>query len=190
MRIVSGRWKGKALVAPAGDATRPTSDRARQAVFNILEHAPWSPGINGCKVLDLFAGTGALGLEALSRGAAHCLFVDTDPAARAALATNIEACSAQGISRVWKRDATDLGVMPTTANGPFDLIFLDPPYSKGYGLAALKGLTQGWVHGKSLVVLERGRGESPLAPAGYDVLDSRTYGAAEVIFLTLSEVSA
>ena len=190
MRIVSGRWKGKALAAPAGDSTRPTSDRARQAVFNILEHAPWSPGINGGKVLDLFAGTGALGLEALSRGAAHCLFVDTDPAARAALATNIEACAAQGISRVWKRDATDLGVMPATANGPFDLVFLDPPYAKGYDLAALKGLAQGWLHSESLVVLERGRGEPPLAPAGYDVLDSRTYGAAEVIFLTLSKVSA
>jgi 16S rRNA (guanine966-N2)-methyltransferase len=141
-------------------------------------------------VLDLFAGTGALGLEALSRGAAHCLFVDTDPAARAALASNIEACSAQGITRVWKRDATDLGVMPATANGPFDLVFLDPPYAKGYDLAALKGLTQGWLHGQSLVMLERGRGEPALVAAGYNVLDSRTYGAAEVIFLTLSEVSA
>jgi 16S rRNA (guanine966-N2)-methyltransferase len=129
-------------------------------------------------------------LEALSRGAAHCLFVDTDPAARAALASNIEACSAQGITRVWKRDATDLDVMPATANGPFDLVFLDPPYAKGYDLAALKGLTQGWLHGQSLVMLERGRGEPALTAAGYDVLDSRTYGAAEVIFLTLSEVSA
>jgi 16S rRNA (guanine966-N2)-methyltransferase len=190
MRIVSGRWKGKALAGPTGDATRPTSDRARQAVFNILEHAPWSPGINGGKVLDLFAGTGALGLEALSRGAVNCLFVDTDPAARATLASNIEACSAQGITRVWKRDATDLGLMPATANGPFDLVFLDPPYAKGYDLAALKGLAQGWLQAGSLVVLERGRGEPPLAPAGYEVLDRRTYGAAEVIFLTLSEVGA
>jgi 16S rRNA (guanine966-N2)-methyltransferase len=106
------------------------------------------------------------------------------------LASNIEACSAQGITRVWKRDATDLGVMPATANGPFDLVFLDPPYAKGYDLAALKGLTQGWLHGQSLVILERGRGEPALVAAGYDVLVSRTYGAAEVIFLTLSEVSA
>jgi 16S rRNA (guanine966-N2)-methyltransferase len=190
MRIVSGRWKGKALVAPTGDATRPTSDRARQAVFNILEHAPWSPGLAGAKVLDLFAGTGALGLEALSRGAAHCLFVDTDPAARAALAANIEACSAQGISRVWKRDATDLGAMPASANGPFDLVFLDPPYAKGFDLAALKGLAQGWLHAESLVMLERGRGETALIPTGYELLDSRTYGAAEVSFLSLNQASA
>lgn len=190
MRIVSGRWKGKALAAPAGDLTRPTSDRARQAVFNILEHAPWSPGLVGAKVLDLFAGTGALGLEALSRGSAHCLFVDTDPAARAALASNIEACSAQGITRVWKRDATDLGEMPATANGPFDLVFLDPPYGKGYDLAALKGLAQGWLKSGSLVVLERGRGELALASAGYQVVDNRNYGAADVIFLTRSETSA
>lgn len=187
MRIVSGRWKGKALMAPAGAATRPTSDRARQAVFNILEHAAWAPTMAGAKVLDLFAGTGALGLEALSRGAAHCLFVDTDPAARAALASNIEACSAQGISRVWKRDATDLGPMPASANGPFDLIFLDPPYAKAFDLAALKGLQHGWLHGGSLVMLERGRGEIPLSHEGYDVIDRRTYGAAEVIFLKLLE---
>jgi 16S rRNA (guanine966-N2)-methyltransferase len=190
MRIVSGRWKGKVLAAPVGDTTRPTSDRARQAVFNILEHASWSPGLTGTKVLDLFAGTGALGLEALSRGAANCLFVDTDPAARAALAGNIEACSAQGITRVWKRDATDLGVMPATANGPFDMVFLDPPYAKGYDLAALKGLAQGWLQAGSLVVLERGRGDPTVVPDGYEVLDSRTYGAAEVIFLAPSEVSA
>ena len=190
MRIVSGRWKGKALAAPSGDATRPTSDRARQAVFNILEHAPWSPGFSGANVLDLFAGTGALGLEALSRGAAQCLFVDTDPAARAAMASNIEACSAQGITRVWKRDATDLGVMPASANGPFDLVFLDPPYAKGYDLAALKGLAQGWLHAGSLVVLERGRGELALASAGYEVVDSRNYGAADVFFLRWSKTSA
>lgn len=183
MRLVSGRWKGKALVAPAGDATRPTSDRARQAIFNILEHAPWSSGLAGAKVLDLFAGTGGLGLEALSRGAAHCLFVDTDPAARAALATNIEACSAQGISRVWKRDATDLGAMPASANGPFDLVFLDPPYAKGFDVAALKGLRQGWLRDEALIMLERGRGEVPLQAEGYETIDSRSYGAAEVIFL-------
>ena len=106
------------------------------------------------------------------------------------MASNIEACSAQGVTRVWKRDATDLGDMPATANGPFDLVFLDPPYAKGYDLAAINGLAQGWLQAGSLLVLERGRGEPPFAPAGYEVLDSRTYGAAEVIFLTLSEISA
>jgi 16S rRNA (guanine966-N2)-methyltransferase len=170
MRIVSGRWKGKALVAPAGDTTRPTSDRARQAVFNILEHAPWSNGLNGARVLDLFAGTGALGLEALSRGAASCLFLDTDPSARAALMANIEACSAQGITRVWKRDAACLDPMPATANGPFDLVFIDPPYAKGLDVAALTGLAGGWLAADGLIMLERGRGEGTLMSPDFDVV--------------------
>jgi 16S rRNA (guanine966-N2)-methyltransferase len=183
MRIVSGRWKGKALVAPAGDATRPTSDRARQAVFNILEHAAWSPGLRDAKVLDLFAGTGALGLEALSRGASSCLFLDTDPAARAALMTNIEACSAQGVTRVWKRDAANLDPMPPSANGPFDLVFVDPPYGKGLDVATLNGLAKGWLAPEGVIMLERGRGEGPLVSPYFEPLDTRDYGAAEVVFL-------
>jgi 16S rRNA (guanine966-N2)-methyltransferase len=183
MRIVSGRWKGKALIAPVGDATRPTSDRARQAVFNILEHAPWSPGLRDARVLDLFAGTGALGLEALSRGAASCLFLDTDPAARAALMTNIETCSAQGITRVWKRDAACLDPMPPTANGPFDLVFADPPYGKGFDVAALTGLAKGWLAVDGIIMLERGRGEGPLVTPDFEVVDTRDYGAAQVVFL-------
>jgi 16S rRNA (guanine966-N2)-methyltransferase len=183
MRIVSGKWKGKALVAPAGEGTRPTSDRARQAVFNILEHAPWSKGLHGARVLDLFAGTGALGLEALSRGAASCLFLDTDHGARAALMTNIEACSAQGVTRVWKRDAAALGPMPATANGPFDLVFVDPPYRKGLDLAALAGLSQGWVARGGIIMLERARVEGPLVTPNFQVQDTRDYGAAQVVFL-------
>jgi 16S rRNA (guanine966-N2)-methyltransferase len=183
MRIVSGRWKGKALVAPAGDTTRPTSDRARQAVFNILEHASWSPGLRDARVLDLFAGTGALGLEALSRGAASCLFLDTDPAARAALMTNIEACSAQGITRVWKRDAACLDPMPATANGPFDVVFVDPPYAKGFDVAALIGLARGWLAADGVIMLERGRGEGALVSPDFEVVDTRDYGAAQVVFL-------
>jgi 16S rRNA (guanine966-N2)-methyltransferase len=183
MRIVSGRWKGKALVAPVGDTTRPTSDRARQAVFNIIEHAAWSPGLRDARVLDLFAGTGALGLEALSRGAASCLFLDTDPAARAALSTNIQACGASGITRVWKRDAACLDPMPPTANGPFDLVFVDPPYGKGFDVAALAGLAQGWLATDGIIMLERGRGEEALVSAVFKVLDTREYGAAQVVFL-------
>jgi 16S rRNA (guanine966-N2)-methyltransferase len=183
MRIVSGRWKGKALIAPVGEATRPTSDRARQAVFNIIEHAPWSPGLRDARVLDLFAGTGALGLEALSRGAASCLFLDTDPAARAALMTNIEACSAQGITRVWKRDAACLDPMPLTANGPFDLVFVDPPYGKGFDVAALAGLAKGWLAVDGIIMLERGRGEGPLVTPEFEVVDTRDYGATQVVFL-------
>jgi 16S rRNA (guanine966-N2)-methyltransferase len=183
MRIVSGRWKGKALVAPAGDTTRPTSDRARQAVFNIIEHASWSPGLRDARVLDLFAGTGALGLEALSRGAASCLFLDTDPNARAALSTNIEACAAGGITRVWKRDAACLDPMPPSANGPFDLVFVDPPYNKGLDVAALTGLARGWLADGGIIVLERGRGEGALAAPTFEILDTRDYGAAQVVFL-------
>src|SRR5512139_1230648 len=133
MRIVSGEFRGKALKAPAGQATRPTSDRARQAIFNILEHAPWSKGVREARVIDLFAGSGALGLEALSRGASFCLFVETDEAARGAIRENIEAMQLFGVTRVHRRDATDLGPRPASAGAPFDIAFLDPPYAKGLG---------------------------------------------------------
>src|SRR5687768_17555502 len=112
MRIVSGEFRGRALIAPAGQATRPTSDRARQAIFNILEHAPWSQGLRDLRVIDLFAGSGALGFEALSRGAAFCLFVETDEAARGAIRENVDAFGLFGRTRVHRRDATDLGVRP------------------------------------------------------------------------------
>src|ERR1700744_3562462 len=143
MRIVAGRYRGKALTAPAGDATRPTSDRARQAGFNILEHAAWSPGLRDMRVIDLFAGSGALGLEALSRGAAFCLFVETDEAARGAIRENIDAMSLFGVTRVHRRDATDLGVRPGADGPAFDLAFLDPPYAKGLGEVALARLADG-----------------------------------------------
>src|SRR3984957_11186286 len=113
MRIVGGAYRGRALAAPAGLATRPTSDRARQAVFNVLEHALWSPGLSGARVMDLFAGSGALGLEALSRGAAFCLFVETDAQARGAIRDNIDAVAGggelMGRTRIHRRDAADLG---------------------------------------------------------------------------------
>ncbi|MDB5443567.1 MAG: N6-adenine-specific methylase, partial [Phenylobacterium sp.] len=129
MRIVSGAFRGKAIKAPPGESTRPTSDRARQAVFNILEHAPWSQGLRDLRVIDLFSGSGALGLEALSRGAAFCLFVETDEAARGAIRENIDALQLFGATRVHRRDATDLGVRPGADGPAFDLAFLDPPYA-------------------------------------------------------------
>src|ERR1700742_3722353 len=131
MRIVSGAFKGKQLVAPEGQATRPTSDRARQAVFNILEHAPWSQSLQGARVIDLYAGSGALGLEALSRGAAYCLFVETDEDARGAIRDNVEALHLFGCTRIHRRDASNLGQKPAGDGQPFDLAFLDPPYAKG-----------------------------------------------------------
>jgi len=183
MRIVGGKFKGRALVAPEGRATRPTSDRAREAVFNILAHAPWSAGFEGRRVLDLFAGSGALGFEALSRGAAFALFVDTDAAARGAIRENIEALGLFGVSRLHRRDATDLGLKPAGLGAPFDLVFLDPPYGQGLGETALQRIIEGqWIAPEALIVFECGAEETPETP-GYEELDARHYGAAKVLFL-------
>ena len=184
MRITSGRFRGKPIRAPEGRATRPTSDRTRQAVFNILEHAPWSATLQGARVLDLFAGSGALGLEAVSRGAAFCLFVETDEAARGAIRDNVEALGLFGATRIHHRDATDLGPRPASAGAAFGLVFLDPPYAAGLGGRALAAVSAGgWLEPDALCVLERGTGEPPLAAAGFDLLDKRAYGVAEVSFL-------
>lgn len=183
MRIVGGRFKGRAIATPPGRDTRPTSDRAREAVFNILAHAPWSPGLEGRRVLDLFAGSGALGLEALSRGAAFALFVETDAAARGAIRDNVEALGLFGAARIHRRDATDLGVKPAGLGAPFDLVFLDPPYGKGLGEAALERLQPGgWIADGALVVFECAAEETPRTP-GFERLDERLYGAAKVLFL-------
>ena len=184
MRIVSGEFRGKTLAAPAGAATRPTSDRARQAIFNILEHAPWSDGVRDKRVIDLFAGSGALGFEAISRGAAFCLFVETDEAARGAIRENVEAMGLFGRTRVHRRDATQLGVRPGADGPAFDLAFLDPPYAKGLGETALQRLGEGgWLAPGAIVVFERGVGEPDFEAAAYEKLDARDYGAARVLFL-------
>jgi 16S rRNA (guanine966-N2)-methyltransferase len=184
MRIVSGEFRGRSLAAPPGLATRPTSDRARQAVFNILEHAPWAPGLKDLRVIDLFAGSGALGFEALSRGAAFALFVETDEAARGAIRETVEAFSLFGRTRVHRRDATDLGQRPGADGPAFDLAFLDPPYAKGLGEAALAKLAGGgWLAPGAIAVFERGVGEPDFAVEGFEALDARDYGAARVHFL-------
>ena len=190
MRIVAGAYRGRSLVTPQGDGTRPTADRARQAVFNVLEHAPWSAGLADQRVIDLFAGSGALGLEALSRGAAFCLFVETDAAARGAIRDNVEALGKGelfGRTRIHRRDATDLGAKPSGDGDRFDLAFLDPPYGQGLGERALAQLDQGgWLAEGALAVLERGAGEAdPVTPA-YERLDARTYGAARIYFMRYS----
>ncbi len=188
MRIVAGAYRGRALVTPEGQGTRPTSDRAREALFNVLEHAPWSSGVRDLRVMDLFAGSGALGLEALSRGAAFCLFVETDAAARGAIRDNIEALGAKGElfgrTRVHRRDATDLGQRPGADGPAFDLAFLDPPYAKGLGEKALAQLVGGgWLAEGALVVFERGADEAELDAPGFERQDDRRYGAARVFFL-------
>ncbi len=186
MRITSGQFRGRLIRAPGGRATRPTSDRARQAVFNMLEHAPWSAGLRGARVVDLFAGSGALGLEAVSRGAAFCLFVETDEAARGAIRDNVEGLSLFGATRIHRRDATDLGQRPASAGAAFGLAFLDPPYGAGLGERALTALsTGGWLEPGALCVLERGTGEPPLSVDAFELLDQRVYGMAEVSFLRL-----
>ena len=188
MRIVSGDFRGKTLVAPQGQATRPTSDRARQAIFNILEHAAWSNGVRDARVIDLFAGSGALGFEALSRGAAFCLFVETDEAARGAIRESIDAMGLFGVTRVHRRDATDLGVRPGADGPAFDLAFLDPPYAKGLGEASLAKLASGgWLAPGATVAFERGVDEPTFTVDRFEELDVRDYGAARVYFMKFSD---
>jgi 16S rRNA (guanine966-N2)-methyltransferase len=183
MRIVGGQFKGRTLTAPEGRGTRPTSDRARETIFNILAHAAFSRGLAGRRVLDLFAGAGALGLEALSRGASFALFVETDEAARGAIRSNIEALGVFGNTRIHRRSAVDLGPKPAGVGEPFDLVFLDPPYGKGLGEAAIAKLgAGGWTSPDALLVLEVGADERPALP-GHDILDERAIGAAKILFV-------
>lgn len=183
MRIVGGQFKGREIVAPPGRDTRPTSDRARESIFNVLAHAPWSSGVDGRRVIDLFAGSGALGLEAMSRGAAFALFVETDVTARGAIRDNIEAFGLFGSTRIHRRDATDLGVKPAGLGEPFEVVFLDPPYGKGLGERVMARLREGgWITDDALIILEVGAEETPQFPA-FTVLDERRYGAAKVLFL-------
>lgn len=184
MRIVAGSLKGRAIVAPEGQGTRPTSDRARQAVFNVLEHAGWSEPLEGLRVIDLYAGSGALGFEAISRGAAFALFVEIDDEARGAIRENADAYGVMGRTRVHRRSATDLGVRPGSDGEAFDLAFLDPPYRKGLGEQTLARLIEGnWLKPGAVVVFERGSDEPEIETPGYERLDARDYGTARVLFL-------
>lgn len=190
MRIVAGQFRGRAITAPEGQGTRPTSDRARQAMFNVIEHASWGRSLDGARVIDLFAGSGALGFEALSRGAAFALFVETDDGARGAIRDNMESFGLFGACRVHRRSAVDLGVRPGSAGEAFDVAFLDPPYGKGLGEQALARLLEGsWLAPGALVILERGSDEPEIETPGYERLDARDYGAARVLFLRTAEAA-
>ncbi|MEH6743613.1 16S rRNA (guanine(966)-N(2))-methyltransferase RsmD [Hyphomonas sp.] len=183
MRIIAGEHKGRAIAAPKGQGTRPTGDRARESIFNMLAHADWAPEIDGARVIDLFAGSGALGLEAMSRGAAFCLFVETDHGARGAIRDNIETLGLFGNTRLHRRSATDLGEKPASAGAPFTLAFLDPPYNKGLVEPALAGLVSGkWLTDDALAVVETGVDET-LTPKGWETVETRDYGAARIWFL-------
>jgi 16S rRNA (guanine966-N2)-methyltransferase len=179
MRIVAGKFRGRAIAAPEHEGLRPTSDRVRESLFNILAHGIAGFELNGARVIDLFAGTGALGLEAMSRGAAYCLFVEDNTDARALIRTNVEAFGLTGETRIFRRDATDLG--PASAKDSYSLAFLDPPYGKGLGEKGLEILAQGkWLTPGAIAVLEERAGVSVNFPAAYVLLDTRTYGDTEV----------
>ena len=188
MRIVAGRFRGRALLAPKSQAIRPTADRLREALFNILTHS-YGDAVPGARVLDLFAGTGALGLEALSRGAAFVLFVDDGAEARALLRGNVDALGAGGASKVYRRDATRLG--PTHPMEPFSLVFLDPPYGKGLAERALTSARDGgWLTPNVLIVVEEASESGFASPAGFDEIERRKYGDTQLIFLRLSLLSS
>jgi 16S rRNA (guanine966-N2)-methyltransferase len=186
MRIVAGTFRGRPLVAPKGHFTRPTADRARQAIFNVLEHAPWSPGLQGARVIDLFAGSGAMGIEAMSRGAGFCLFVERAEPARAAIRANLASLGLEARARLDRRDAAALPARTAADGAEYDLAFLDPPYGEALGEAALVRLADGcWLARGAVAVLERGADDPAVVPDGFELLDDRRWGAARVSFLRL-----
>ena len=183
MRVVGGRLGGRTLASPRSQAIRPTADRLRESLFNILIHAYGDP-VTGARVLDLFAGTGALGLEALSRGAAFALFVDDAAEARALLRENIAALGLGGVTRIFRRDATRLG--PAHPVEPFSLVFLDPPYGKSLAEKALASARDGgWLARGALVVVEEAADAAFAAPEGFEDVERRRYDDTEVVFLRL-----
>ena len=186
MRITGGKFGGRALATPRDSSVRPTSDKVRQAIFNILQHHDFGPGfsLEGARVADLFAGTGALGVEALSHGASFCLFVDDSAESRAIIRENIEALSLTGASKIWRRDATQLGPMAAGAGGPFELVFLDPPYRKGLIAPALASLREGgWLADGAVVVAEAAEDDDNPSTDGFERMDDRAYGDTRVMFI-------
>ena len=180
MRIVGGRLRGRALAAPKSQSIRPTADRLRESLFNILTHAYGDP-ISGARVLDLLAGTGALGLEAISRGAAFVLFVDDGAEARALMRQNVEALGVAAITRIFRRDATKLG--PAYPVEPFGLVFLDPPYGKGLAEKALASAREGgWLTDDALIVVEEAV-DAFKTPKGFAERERRQYDDTEFTFL-------
>ena len=188
MRIVAGKFRGRTVQGPKSNAIRPTSDRLRESIFNILVHAYGDP-ITDARVIDLFAGTGALGLEALSRGAKFALFVEQSIEARGIIRENVEALGVIGVSNVFRRDAAKLG--PRGPIDPFDLVFCDPPYGQGLAEKALAGARAGgWLNPGALVVVEDAIKPGVRTPEGYEELEQRRYDETEVTFLRLASAPA
>jgi len=180
VRIVGGRFRGRGLAGPRSDAIRPTSDRLRETIFNILGHAYDDP-VTDARVLDLFAGTGAMGLEALSRGASFALFVDDGAQARGLIRENVDALGLAGVTRLFRRDATRMG--SAKPNEPFTLVFCDPPYGKDLAPRALASCAEGgWLAPGTLVVVEEAQGSDVALPIGFEQIERRDYGETKVLF--------
>lgn len=180
MRIVGGALRGRPLATPKTNAIRPTTDRAREAVFNVIAHR-YGEHLDGARVLDLFAGTGALGLEALSRGAAYGVFIEESAEGRGLIRTNVEAFGLSGCTKIFRRDATRLGEAGTLA--PFDLVFADPPYGKGFGELALAAARDGgWLKPGALCLVEEAAATPFQPPAGFTLDERRDYGDTTVAF--------
>lgn len=181
MRIIGGKFKGHGLISPSGQATRPTSDRVRESIFNILHHGTTDFSLDGARVMDIFAGTGALGLEAISQGARFCLFVDESAEARGMIRRNADALGVIGLAKIWRRDATRLG--PCAPQPGFDLVFADPPYGRELGGKALLSLVEGgWLNLAAVVVLEESLKADVPELSGLTLLDRRDYGDTQVRF--------
>lgn len=184
MRIVGGKFRGKKLIAPEGQDLRPTSDRARESIFNILAHGKAAMDLDGITVADMFCGTGALGLEAMSRGAAHGVFADRNPAHLKIAKDNAAAMGFWRECLMLGLDCTHLVIPPRAAKTPAALAFLDPPYGQGMADPALRGLANNnWLTDDATVVVEVGADEDLKGTRGFETLDERTYGAAKVYFL-------
>jgi 16S rRNA (guanine966-N2)-methyltransferase len=186
MRIVGGEFRGRPLATPKTDAIRPTADRTRESLFNILAHA-YPEAIDGARVMDLFAGTGAVGLEAVSRGCRHALFVESSVEGRALLWENIEALGLHGRARILRRDATTLGAVGTIE--PFHTLFADPPYGKGLGEKAFAAAASGgWLVPGALAILEERADVVVNAPSAYVFLEERTFGDSKMHFFRYQPV--
>ena len=183
MRIVAGAHKGHTIAAPKGDVARPTTDRVRESLFNLLAHAhdiDWT----GLRVIDLFAGSGALGLEAISRGASFCLFVENDSRSRGAIRDNVEALGLYGCTRIHRRDATHLGPKPANLGAPFDVAFLDPPYRQALVEPTLAALTAGeWLQENALISIETSTDETVQCPEAFEEAETRRYGDTQITLL-------
>lgn len=184
MRVSGGKFGGRTLISPSSVRVRPTSDKLRQAIFNILAHSYGDP-VHNARVLDLFAGTGALGIEALSRGAAFALFVEEAAESRALIRANIEKLLLTGVTKIFRRDASKLG--PRGAFEPFSLIFCDPPYGKGFAEKAVASAREGgWLAKDALLIVEESVEAKFTTPAGFEELERRDYDDTEIVFLRLA----